>query len=107
MSHLPFLEESGSFAVNRPENVSYLYFPLASDTGMKSAVTPGLGGDAKLDQETFLLEPVSAEICTTTAPAATSGCAAAARPGPAPALPPGRRPKNSPQIRRTAACRPA
>lgn len=61
MSHMPFLEESGSFAVNRPENVSYLYFPLASDTGMKSAVTPGLGGDAKLDQETFLLEPVSAE----------------------------------------------
>ena len=50
MSHMPFLEESGSFAVNRPENVSYLYFPLASDTGMKSAVTPGLGGDAKLDQ---------------------------------------------------------
>lgn len=61
MSHMPFLEESGSFAVNRPENVSYLYFPLASDTGMKSAVTPVLGGDAKLDQETFLLEPVSAE----------------------------------------------
>lgn len=49
LSHMPFLEESGSFAVNRPENVSYLYFPLASDTGMKSAVTPGLGGDAKLD----------------------------------------------------------
>lgn len=61
MSHLPFLEESGAFAVDRPETISYLYFPLASDTGMKSAVTPTFGGDAKLDQETFLLEPVSAE----------------------------------------------
>ena len=55
MSHLPFLEESGAFAVDRPETISYLYFPLASDTGMKSAVTPTFGGDAKLDQETFLL----------------------------------------------------
>ena len=51
----------GSFTLSKPENVSYLYFPLASETGMKSSVTPNLGGDAKLDQETFLLEPVSAE----------------------------------------------
>ena len=29
--------------------------------GLKSAVTPNLGGDAKIDQETFLLEPVSSE----------------------------------------------
>ena len=28
---------------------------------MKSSLTPNLGGDSKTDQETFLLEPVSAE----------------------------------------------
>lgn len=38
-----------------------LYFPLANEAGMKSSITPSLGGDAKLDQNTFLLQPVSAE----------------------------------------------
>lgn len=47
--------------MRQPENISYLYFPLASETGLKSAVTPNLGGDSKVDQDTFLLEPVSAE----------------------------------------------
>ena len=61
MNHLRFVDGQGGFALDKPEHVSYLYFPLASDTGMKSAVTPTMGGDAKLDQETFLLEPVSAE----------------------------------------------
>ena len=61
MNHLHFVDGDGSFTLSKPENVSYLYFPLASETGMKSSVTPNLGGDAKLDQETFLLEPVSAE----------------------------------------------
>ena len=44
-----------------PENTSYLYFPLAGDSGLKSCVTPLLGGDSKLDQNTFLLQPVSVE----------------------------------------------
>lgn len=61
MKNLNFIDEHGSFSVERPENVSYLYFPLASETGLKSSVTPNLGGDTKIDQETFLLEPVSAE----------------------------------------------
>ena len=61
MNHLHFVDEHGSFVIDRPENTSYLYFPLASETGMKSAVTPTMGGDAKTSQETFLLEPVSAE----------------------------------------------
>lgn len=47
--------------MKQPENTSYLYFPLASETGLKSSVTPKLGGDAKTSQETFLLEPVSSE----------------------------------------------
>ena len=55
------MDEHGSFVMDQPENTSYLYFPLASETGLKSAITPNLGGDAKLDQETFLLEPVSSE----------------------------------------------
>lgn len=44
-----------------PEKTSYLYFPLAGDTGLKSCVTPLLGGDSKLDQNAFLLQPVSVE----------------------------------------------
>lgn len=61
LKHLSFIDEHGSFAISQPENVNYLYFPLASETGLKSSVTPNLGGDAKIDQETFLLEPVSSE----------------------------------------------
>ena len=38
-----------------------MYFPLANEAGMMSAITPDLGGDIKLDQNTFLLEPVSSE----------------------------------------------
>ena len=61
MNQLKFMDDHGSFLIRQPENTSYLYFPLASETGLKSAVTPNLGGDAKIDQETFLLEPVSSE----------------------------------------------
>ena len=61
MEHLKFIDEHGSFSIRQPENTSYLYFPLASEMGLKSSVTPNLGGDAKIDQETFLLEPVSSE----------------------------------------------
>lgn len=61
LNHLKFIDEHGSFLLEQPENTSYLYFPLASETGLKSAVTPNLGGDAKINQEIFLLEPVSSE----------------------------------------------
>lgn len=61
LKQLYFVDAHGSFSIRQPENISCLYFPLASETGLKSAVTPNLGGDAKIDQETFLLEPVSAE----------------------------------------------
>ena len=59
MKQLHFIDKGGSFAIDKPENVSGLYFPLASEAGLKSAVTPNLGGDAKLDQVSFLLEPTS------------------------------------------------
>ncbi len=61
MDNICFLNENGTFTLKDPEEISCLYFPLASETGLKSAVTPSLGGDCKLDQETFLLEPVSSE----------------------------------------------
>lgn len=61
MKHPVFIDEYGSFSIEQPENTNYLYFPLASENGLKSSVTPNLGGDSKIDQETFLMEPVSAE----------------------------------------------
>ena len=61
LQHPHFIDADGSFTLDRPEEISQLYFPLASEAGLKSCVSPDLGGDAKLDQETFLLEPVSVE----------------------------------------------
>lgn len=61
MKHITFLDKEGIFRLDRAQEYSYLYFPIASGTGLKSAVTPELGGDAKIDQNHFLLQPVSAE----------------------------------------------
>lgn len=63
MSRIEFTDRHGSFRFLNPQNVSYLYFPVAGEgpSGIRSSVTPGLGGDAKRDQNTFLLEPVSSE----------------------------------------------
>lgn len=59
--NIQFLDDHGGFRLENAENTSYLYYPLASRQDLRSAVTPNLGGDAKLSQESFLLEPVSAE----------------------------------------------
>lgn len=56
-----FLDDKGTFSVSKPENYSYLYFPVAGEKGLKSVVTQNLGGDSKLNQNAFLLEPVSVE----------------------------------------------
>lgn len=61
MSGYYFTDEYGSFHLDHPEKNSYLYFPLAAENGLKSSVTPTLGGDSKLDQNSFLLRPVSSE----------------------------------------------
>ena len=61
MSRLKYLDTKGTFQLENPDLTGYLYFPLANEAGMMSAITPDLGGDIKLDQNTFLLEPVSAE----------------------------------------------
>ena len=56
-----FLDHQGTFRLEQPENVSYLYFPVAGEQGVKGAVTPRLGGDLKRSQNEFILQPVSAE----------------------------------------------
>ncbi len=61
MENIFFTDDNGTFSIKQPENYSYLYFPIAAEQGIKSAVTPNLGGDIKTDQNAFLMEPVSAE----------------------------------------------
>lgn len=56
-----YLDNHGTFRLEHPEHTSYLYFPIANESGLKSSVTPLLGGDAKEGQNTFLLQPVSSE----------------------------------------------
>ena len=56
-----FLEEQGTFKMDNPDLVSGLYFPIAGEAGLKGAVSPNLAGDSKVDQNSFLLEPVSIE----------------------------------------------
>lgn len=56
-----FLDESGVFTLKNPENYSCQYFPIAGEKGIKSALTPNLGGDSKINQNAFILEPVSVE----------------------------------------------
>ena len=61
MSQIKFQDKNGTFRIDNPENYSGLYLPLAGENGLKSSITPNLGGDSKTDQNHFLLEPVSIE----------------------------------------------
>ena len=61
MNNYKFIDEKGTFYLEQPENTNCLYFPIASEEGMKGSITPTLFGDSKLDQNTFILEPVSSE----------------------------------------------
>jgi len=56
-----YTDELGSFRVDNPETARGLYFPLANEAGLLSAITPDLKGDIKLDQHSFLTVPVSRE----------------------------------------------
>jgi cellobiose phosphorylase len=56
-----FIDKQGTFRLPNPHRTSYLYFPLVNEAGMMSSVTPTLSGDAKVDHNTFLLAPASAE----------------------------------------------
>ena len=55
MGKIQFSSNDGSFTMKQPENYSDLYFPIAGEKGIKSSVTPDLGGDSKINQETFLI----------------------------------------------------
>ena len=59
MQGYQFTDENGSFQLEGAENDLGLYFPIAGEHGLKSAITPNLAGAAKLDQNHFLLEPTS------------------------------------------------
>lgn len=61
MQKISFLDKDGTFSIDQAENYSYLYFPIAREGGLKCSLTPNLGGDSKLNQNAFLMEPVSAE----------------------------------------------
>lgn len=61
MEGYQFLDEKGRFRLINPERNSYLYFPIANESGVMGSVTPTLGGDSKMGQNTFLLAPVSSE----------------------------------------------
>ena len=61
LNKMKFIDEKGTFTLKQPENYSYLYFPVAGEKGIKSAIAPNLGGDCKLGQNAFVLEPVSSE----------------------------------------------
>ena len=57
-----FIDNHGSFCVNRPENTSYLLFSSCiRSRSEKFRHTRCLEVTAKIDQDTFLLEPVSSE----------------------------------------------
>ena len=103
MTNIGFAGRDGVFTLENAENITGLYLPLAGERGLKSAVTPNLGGDSKIDQNTFLLEPVSIEICTATAAPATFGAVwRTERSGLSAVRPLRRRPRNSVQSRKKA-----
>ena len=54
-----FIGKNGEFTLENPHKTSGLYFPLANENGMMSSITPLLAGDIKINQNAFLMEPVS------------------------------------------------
>lgn len=56
-----FIDDQGSFCLNNPQHVSYLYFPLVNESGIMASITPDGHGDLKTSQNTFLNLPVSVE----------------------------------------------
>ncbi len=55
------LENDGRFQISNVTDLSHTYFPLCNAKAMKSAIAPSLGGDAKVDQNSFLLVPATVE----------------------------------------------
>ena len=60
-NRLEFTGKNGEFRITHLKQQHELNFPVANEEGIKSSVTQDFGGDCKLDQNHFLLEPVSIE----------------------------------------------
>jgi cellobiose phosphorylase len=56
-----FIDDQGTFHLHNAHRQNSLYFPLANEAGIFSAITPTLHGDIKADQHAFLTPPVSVE----------------------------------------------
>ncbi|MDZ7792359.1 MAG: cellobiose phosphorylase [Spirochaetia bacterium] len=59
MSMCEYLNKRGDFYLKDAGSTSGLYFPLANEAGYMASITPRGGGDAKIDQNHFLMPPVS------------------------------------------------
>ena len=59
--HATTLRSDGRFTLSAPDRISHLYLPLFNEYGMKSAITPRLGGDLKIDQNHFAIAPSTQE----------------------------------------------
>ncbi len=64
--NIEFLNERADFRLLEADQSSGLYFPLANTSGVMAGITPRLHGDNKIDQNSFLMEPVSVENLHTT-----------------------------------------
>ncbi|QRN84021.1 cellobiose phosphorylase [Chloroflexota bacterium] len=56
-----YIDHEGTFVLENPQHMSYLYFPLLNEKGLVSSISPLLNGDIKTSQNSFLTVPVSIE----------------------------------------------
>ncbi len=56
-----YIDKNGSFRTSNIDGDSGLYLPIAGENGLKGCVTPLLGGDSKIGQNEFLLQPTTEE----------------------------------------------
>lgn len=54
-----FIDNSSTFIAKNPQDISFLYFPLANEAEMMSSISPELKGDIKTDNNSFLMLPTS------------------------------------------------
>jgi cellobiose phosphorylase len=55
------MKKTGQFSIDAVDKLSYTYFPLCNEHGLKASITPSLNGSLNIDQNTFFLLPVSNE----------------------------------------------
>ena len=56
-----FFGSDGRFRSDAADRLGSVYFPIANELGLLSALTPDLAGDIKLDQHTFFSLPTAFE----------------------------------------------